>query len=214
MFKNPYSNYGPAWCEAVIDALQGVAFEIGIESDKKQRGSAVNVDVMDYDEPQGLFVLQVRQAIFHPRRYTKVRKDYFLCGKNENGNAFAHPVNVIATNANVTTALCRIWDVTPSVLPKIVRQGDVALIPERSLTYKDVELFALPVFAFESHVFKAQHVYVARDGKQVYVNGAVSIDHEKNQHPSVAIDLPLSKLYRVQVGNRAQTWGFASPTAD
>src|ERR1700722_810594 len=99
MTPNEYSNYGPKWAEKIIDELNGVSFEIGIESDKKQRGSAVNCAVMDYDEAQQLFVLQVRKSDFHPRRYTSVHKDYFLCGRNENGNCFAHPVDVIATNA-------------------------------------------------------------------------------------------------------------------
>ena len=89
---------------------------------------------MDSDRERGLFVLQVRQCRFRPGRFNRVRKDYFLCGENENGNAFAHPVDVIATNARVPVALCRIWNVTPSTIPKIIRQGDVAVIPERSLT--------------------------------------------------------------------------------
>lgn len=216
MTSSRYSNYGPQWCEAILDQLNGIAFEVGIESDRKHRGSAVNVEVMDHDEAQQLFVLQVRQTVFHPRRFNRTRKDYFLCGRNENGNAFAHPIDVIATNANVTTALCRIWDVTPSVLPKIIRQGDVALIPERGITYNDVVPFDVPIFAVESHVIRAAHVYVAKDpaDSRVFVAESVSITHEKEQHPSVACALAKSKLYRVQLGIRARTWGFARPTAD
>lgn len=213
---NSYSNYGPVWCEEIISDLNGTSFEIGIESDKKRRGSAVNVEVMDYDTKHGLFVLCVRKSDFRPGRFTRTRKDYFLCGRNENGNAFAHPVEVIATNANVRTALCRIWQTTPSVLDKIVRHGDVALIPERSVTYSDVEPFDFAgEFAVgDTHIVRAERVYLHKTDATVYVNGAVQMRHEKHQHPDIATTLPLSKLYRVQLGIRAQTWGFARPTAD
>lgn len=216
MPRNPFSNYGPAWCESIIADLDGVAFKVGIESDKKNRGVAVNVDVMDYDAEQSLFVMQVRQSRFRPGRFTKVRKDYFLCGRNENGNAFAHPVDVIATNARVEVALCRIWGTTPIVLPHIVRQGDVAVIPERGLTFRDVEQLPAIPFVIDSetasHIFTPGALYAR--GNQFYLAESVQIRHEKNQHPFVSAKLNPSKLYRVQVGARARTWGFASTTAD
>ena len=213
---SPYSDYGPAWCQTIINELDGVSFEVGIESDKKRRGSAVNVAVMDSDVERGLFVMQVRKCEFHPRKFNRVRKDYFLCGRNENGNAFAHPVEVRSTNANVTTALCRIWDVTPSVLPRIIRHGDVAVIPERGLTFKDLEL--LPAMEFIADSKHSSHIFIpgalyAR-GDQFYVAGSVDIRHAKGQHPPVSVKLAPDTLYRVQVGHRASTWGFARPTAD
>lgn len=215
MTTNPYSNFGPKWCESVIDDLNGTSFEVGIESDSKKRGSAVNVTVMDHDETLGLFVLQVRQSTFHPRRYTEVHKDYFLCGRNENGNAFAHPVSVIATNARVQVALCRIWDCVPSQLPRIVRQGDVALIPERSLTFQEVDASEIREFAVGSHIIRAGAVYTARgDDPRVFVAASITIRHDKSQHPAVETKLAAHKLYRVQLGVRANTWGFAHPTAD
>ena len=214
MTHTPYSHFGSPWCEKVIDELNGTAFEIGIESDKKQRGAAVNVTVCDEDENQALFVAQVRKTEFHPRRFNRTRKDYFLCGRNDNGNAFAHPVELTRTNARVEVALCRIWQCTPSQLAKIIRQGDVALIPERALTFRDVEEFTVPEFAVgDSHIVTAERVYVGRDG--VYVAGSrAQIRHTKQQHPHVAATLSPSKLYRVQLGIRAETWGFARPTFD
>ena len=216
MTASNYSDYGPKWCEQIIDQLQGVSFEVGIQSDKKRRGAAVNVTVMDYDASQQLFVLQVRKCEFHPKRFNSVHKDYFLCGRNENGNAFAHPVAVRSTNANVTTALCRIWDVTSSVIPHIIRQGDVAVIPERGVTFRDVE--QLPAMEFTVDTKHASHVFTPgalyAKGDTFYVGGSIQIRHEKGQHPFVSAKLNPAKLYRVQVGNRARTWGFAQPTAD
>lgn len=35
MTTNRYSYYGPSWCEQIIDQLNGVAFEVGINSDQR-----------------------------------------------------------------------------------------------------------------------------------------------------------------------------------
>jgi hypothetical protein len=216
MTPNAYSDVGPAWCEAIIDQLNGTAFDVGIESDKKRRGESVNVSVMDYDDARHLFVLQVRQCRFRPGRFNRVRKDYFLCGLNENGNAFAHPVEVNAKSARVLVALCRIWNVSPSQLPKIIRQGDVAVIPERGLKFSQVAVLDPQPFTIDtettSHIFTPGALYCR--GNTFYVAGSIEIRHAKGQHPFVAATLDPSKLYRVQVGQRANTWNFASPTAD
>jgi hypothetical protein len=209
MTESSYSDYGTEWTKAIIADLDGEAFEIGIESDRKRRGSAVNVEVMDYDEARNLFVLCVRKSEFHPRRYTRTRKDYFLCGRNENGNAFAHPVQMNAVNARVEVALCRIWRTTPSVLPKIIRHGDVALIPVRGKMALPEEE-AVHTFALNSHIIHAEHLYVV--GCEAYVTGHIELQHEKNQHASV--NVMLACPHRVQLGVRARTWGFARPTSD
>jgi hypothetical protein len=211
-----YSYYGSAWTRDIINDLDGEAFEIGIESDKKNRGSAVNVSVMNEDADRQLFILQVRKTDFHPRKYNRTRKDYFLCGRNENGNAFAHPVQVKSTNARVDVALMRIWDCTRSQLDGIVRQGDVALIPERTINFKTEGLERASVHEFvigETHIVRTTSLYLL--GEQAYVAGTVSIYHTKEQHPSIEeLELNPVKLYRVQLGLRAKTWGFARPTAD
>ena len=211
-----YSKYGPDWCSEMIDELNGTAFRIGIESDRKRRGSAVNVEVFDPREDQHLFVLCVRKSEFRPGRFTRVCKDYFLCGRNENGNVFAHPVRVNSISAKVEVALCRIWSVTPSLLKRIVRQGDCGLVPELKMNFSDVDRFDVREFTTDdgSHLITSDRVYVSRDCKKVYVNGSVSIRHLKSQHPFVAVTLPSSVLYRVQLGLRVVTWGFAAPTAD
>ena len=63
-----------------------------------------------------------------------------------------------------------------------------------------------------SHVFTPGALY--SKGREFYVAESIQIRHEKGQHPYVSEKLDPHKLYRVQVGNRARTWGFASPTVD
>src|SRR5262249_20524609 len=98
-------NRYPVWVSKLLEELDGQAWEAGIASDKKQRGSSVNVGVYSFDERQQLAVVQVRQCVFHPRRWNKVRKDYYLIGRNENGSAFAHPVNSVARSKNALETL-------------------------------------------------------------------------------------------------------------
>jgi ssDNA-binding replication factor A large subunit len=107
---NPYSNYGTAWTRELIAKLEAAgAFRVGIESDKKKRGIAVNVDVMEADETAGLAVIQIREARFRPNRHTRVRKEYLLIGEDADG-VFAWPVNVRATNARIAVAQVRRLD--------------------------------------------------------------------------------------------------------
>lgn len=115
-----YSNYGTTWTKELIAKLQARgAFSIGIESDSKQRGIAVNVDVMESDQSRGMAVIQVRESTFAPRRHTRVRKEYLLVGEDEAG-IFAKPCNVRATNARIAVALDRVipkpcWGFTQAV---------------------------------------------------------------------------------------------------
>jgi hypothetical protein len=135
-------NTVPPWVRQLLTDLDdGIAWTTGIESDRKRRGHAVNTAVYSYDDSRGLAVVQVRQAIFHPRRFTEVRKNYFLVGRNESGRAFAHPIEARASGrltsedvaAGVRLALTRIWDCDEEDLDDIVRNGDVAFVPVRRL---------------------------------------------------------------------------------
>jgi hypothetical protein len=212
-----YSNYGSEFSRSVIEDLErGGAFTVGIVSDRKHRGTAINVDVMDEDEDEHLFVLQVRQCNFHPRRYNQVRKNYFLAGRNENGNAFAHSIAVNSKSARVQTALCRIWNCTPSVLPHVIRQGDVAVIPDGSVNFTDCQRLDPQSFIAtgetSSHVFTPGALYERHD--KFFVAESIQIWHTKQQHPFVSAKLNPAKLYRVQVGVRADIWRFSQDTAD
>jgi hypothetical protein len=153
----------PEFVKKLIEELDGEAYELGIESDRKQRGSAVNVALYAYDELQELAVIQVRQCIFHPRRFNQVKKDYFLIGRVENGEPFAHPCDVRAAGkmtsddptAGIRMALCKIWGVKERELSGIIRNGDVAFIPVKKLPEDAREITENMVTIRETHHVRA-----------------------------------------------------------
>lgn len=206
----------PTWCADLLkEAEQSGAWRTGIESDSKRRGSAINTDLYGYDRAQGLAVVQVRQAVFHPHRYTQVRKDYYLIGHSENGQFFAHPVGtparsklaLVTPEATVAYVLAKIWDCRPQDLPDIERQGDVAFVPIITLPIYAEDVPG-PVTLRDTHVLTGdiwQHdgVYYTRRGAK--------LTHTKGQHAPVRAK---GGYYRVQEGIRAPHWGFTAPHGD
>jgi len=208
----------PAFARTLADEVEKAgAFATGIESDRKQRGQAVNVDLFGYDEEQNLVVVQVRQAIFHPRRYTEVRKNYLLIGRNEDtGAVFAHPVDsparskpaLVTPQATVAWILSRVWDCLIEDLPEIRRQGDVAFVPVRSIPPEAVEVPG-PVVVRGTHKITGDKIYQA--GGTYYVAQRGHATHTKRQHAPVTVR---NGLYRVQTGNRARLWDFSVQRGD
>ncbi len=217
--RNEYNalTHTPDWVRQLLqDAEQAGVFERGIASDKRGRGTAINVAVYGYDAAQHLAVIQVREAQFHPGRHTRVRKDYYLIGHNEQGDVFAHAVDSPARSkraletpeSTVRWVLARIWDCDEDDLNNIVRQGDVALIPTR--LPKNAELLdETEVILRDTHRLRAERLY--RDDDELYAYRRVSIVHLRRQHATVQV---YSGIYRVAEGYRAANWGFTAPTVD
>lgn len=213
------TNYS-AWPKAIADIGRELdnpdehgAWEVGITSDRKRRGVALNVDLEDYDLSSRLAVVQVRQCVFHPRRYNRVHKNYYLIGRNENGRAFAHsvPCGVARRGGEnpVVKAQAWIWDVTPKGLKRIVRQGDVALVPARG-QQQGVHLSAHHTAQFrvhDSHLLSASEVWL--HGRTWYALNP-RLTHAKDQHPTVEA----VGWYEVRIGRRAPQWDFSASTAD
>lgn len=209
----------PDWCRALMtEAEKSGAWRTGIESDRKQRGSAINCDLYGYNEEQGLAVVQVRQAVFHPRRFTQVRKDYYLIGRTETGGFFAHPVESPARSskaleypeATVRYVLAKIWNCREQDLGDIERQGDVAFVPVRSIPKS-----ATPITNGEAVTIRDTHQLTGDlwrdvDGT-VYARRGARLVHTKGQHAPVRAK---AGLYRVQPGIRAENWGFTAPHGD
>lgn len=206
----------PAWASDLITAVEKAgAFTRGIESDKKQRGSAINVDLYGFDAEQGLAVIQVREATFRPGRYTRVRKDYYLIGMTESGATFAHPVETPARSrkalespeATVAYVLAKIWDCRPQDLGDIERQGDVAFVPVTKIPEGAVPV-ATPVTIRDTHILTGD---VWTYGGAFYTRRGARLVHSKRQHAPVKAK---GGVYRVQAGVRAATWGFTAPHGD
>ena len=192
-FFNAYrDSYVPAFVKNLIsEAESASAFEIGIESDKRRRGVAINTDVYGWDHSQGLVVIQVRRCEFHPRRFNHVRKNYLLIGRNERtGLVFTHGVPsplrskyaMQDPESCVKWILSKIWDCKISDLDKILRQGDIAFIPIKKIPNSAQAIEQNEIILRGSHRLKADAIY--KDEQHIYVSKARLI-HAKGQHACV-----------------------------
>jgi hypothetical protein len=209
----------------IIKDLEGRAFTSGIEFNRKQGFEAINYAVYGVARVEGqlLALLQLRRAERQkPGYFTSVRKDYYLIGRNENGNAFAHPIENTAVRGTalstvegpVLKALAGIWGVRVEEVNLIRRNGDVAFVPAtaRSIPKDVVEISGVALTRDFSHLLMP-----GRGGKLFYsssgffVKGAARIAHRKGQHPTAVVT---SGIWRVVEGARATHWGFTHPTTD
>lgn len=211
-------NSSPEFVQTLIrEAEAAGAYTTGIESDKKQRGSSINVDCYGYDAAQGLAVIQVRQCIFRPNRFNKVRKDYYLIGHTEQGNVFAHPVETPARSkramssaeACVRFVLAKIWNCPEEDLSEIVRQGDVAFIPVSRIPEGAELLAETEITIRDTHKIAAKQIY--KLGSSYFVGRDAKAVHTKNQHKPVKVKYG---FFRVQAGVRSTVWGFTRPMGD
>lgn len=219
-------NYGqmieikPAVKRQVINLLKSVAenadehggWEFGAEFDSKGRGSALNWDLYafgrDMHTHKSLAVVQVRQYVKrHKGWYPSVRRNYFLIGRNEDGTAFAHPVQsrvvhtAAATGKNIIRAVQR-W-MFKCGYEDVVRQGDVAFVPMQRI--KGELRIEKEVLLAESHKVVADEI--RENGEAIYVLNPSST-HQT--HDSVK----LQGWWKIVVGRRARYWKFARPSKD
>ncbi len=192
------------------DLEQSGVYTTGIESDRKRRGSSINIRCTASATARGLAILQVREATFCPNRYTRTRKDYYLIGRNEDGSPFAHPLTGIVTaRTSVAAASAKIWDCDPRDLPDIERQGDVAFVPVRRQP-AELERITDDVILRNSHRLRGE-VYRASNGTY-YVRGQAWIVHLRREHATIKTGS--SGWRRVQLAERGSAYSFSAPTAD
>jgi len=189
------------------------SWEFGAEFDRKRRGQALNWDLYAYghDLHSGalLAVIQIRQATVG-KRWTNVRKNYFLCGHNEDGHAFAHSIsaNVVRSAVNRGADVIRVvqeW-IFSCDYSRVIRQGDLALVPVRGLRGAE------PVEQCQITLENTHHVIgqLAFGDGGLYVREA-TILHLNGTHPVVQVN---GQWHKVSVGQRADYWKFARPTKD
>jgi hypothetical protein len=189
----------------------------GIEWDsRKGRGTSLNWDLYgigrDVHTGQLLIAIQIRQ--FHRRKAThfpQVRKNYFLVGKNEDGSAFAHPVSSSVIHAAIRKGNDVITRVQTWVFgfdySKLIRQGDVALIPMSRRP-------AAPKIAKRTATVNGTHALKADlllQNGNLYAKSPQLV-HIPGTHPKVEGEK--GRWYRVATGERADFWKFAAPTID
>ena len=202
--------YGNQIVKFFLPALE----EEYVDFDKRGRGSALNHDLYGYDPKQGVAVIQARQAIGN-KYGIRTRKTYFLVGKNEiTGEFFRHPVSAGAVHGAINKDSDPVyivkkiqlwmWQVTEKQLAASVRQGDILLVPERSIP--KIVTSGTTLTIAESHQIKADEIRV--NGRCFAKNPTVT--HTKGQHASVA----LTGWCSVRVARETYAWDFASRIGD
>lgn len=189
------------------------SWDFGAAFDRKGRGESLNWDIYgvgwDVHDGQLLAVIQVRQ--FRRTKYTQVRKNYFLIGRNEDGRTFAHAVS----HAPIFAAIKGGRDVVAAVqdwifsgdYQRMVRQGDLALIPMKSRPGGTKGQLKRVAVLEGSHALRADQIAVVEG--RVYAKNP-SLTHLPGTHPHVKAD----GWVRIVVGKRAEFWKFAAPTVD
>jgi len=215
--RDSYSNLisYPDCIREILSGLDNQAWSTGIDR-KHSQSMAINTEVISYDETKILAVVQVRQCIFK-KRYNVLHKNYYLIGRNENGNFFAHPIKTIMRNktalktieGGVALALSRIWNCSIDELSDIVRNGDVAFIPIGKIPAEAKKVSSNAVIMGKSHKITGD---LWHKGTTVYIKGRGKITHTKGQHPT-AVALKGCN-YRVQMGVRFEEWNFSQATSD
>lgn len=219
--------YGEYWGvpEAIKELISLVeknnVCKTGIVNHSRNRGASLNIDVYGFDQHQNLAVIQVRLCEFRKRGFNSVRKDYYLIGldstvKKGINPFFAHPIPSCAKAAKkagledpkmpVNWALSKIWNCKISDLAKIKRQGDIALLPVKTVPKSAIQCDQSLVLR-SSHLLIADEIYKSGD-KFYAVNPR--LEHKPNEHKIVKA----KGVFRVLQGLRSEVWGFSKPTVD
>lgn len=188
------------------------SWEFGAEFDSKGRGEALNWDAYaigkDLHTKRTLVVIQVRQWRKSTRRgFPRVRKNYFLLGRNEDGSTFAHPVaskvihSAISKERNLIRSIQR-W-MFGCDYADVIRQGDIAFVPLKRTGGEATGETSVTVE--ESHQISADEIR-----KNETVLYALNPTSFHPTHPKVELE----GWYKVMVGKRATYWKFARPTKD
>lgn len=199
----------------LVEKVKKVAdWQLGASFDRKGRGSAVNLDLygigFDHHSKKMLAIVQLREWRKATKNgFARVRKNYFLIGKNEDKTVFAHciesrTIHAAIKKGNCPILACQDW-IFGSDYRKVLRQGDIALVPTKRLP-NGQEIVGKIIFR-ESHEIVAEKIM--KIGDSYYAENPV-LTHLKSQHP---IQVGLG-CFRITGGLSKSAWRFANPTLD
>jgi len=207
---------------ALVEAAAGAtkvdehgSWEFGITRLNRRgtRWQALNWDLYahgrDVHTGELLAVVQIRQSV-SGRRWNRVRKNYFLLGRNEDGSTFAHPVSAMCVHSAIRAGqdvVRRVQDwIFGGDYGQVRRQGDIALIPLRRAAGERTPLQMM--LLEDSHELHASEVRLGAGGV-VYAKDPTLI-HLPGTHPTVGA----AGWHKIVSGRRAAFWRFAAPTVD
>ena len=192
--------------------------EIGASGRRGQFWSALNVDLYAYDPTQGVAVYQVRQSRSH-KYGIEVRKDYFLCGRNEiTGQYFRHAVSSASVRsairkdpidpaAGVFAAQRFIFGCTDKQLRASLaagmRQGDILVIRIPGSPPANAQVVDQATLG-GTHVILASEIRTDPDHDDRYFALNPKLIHTKDQHAPVFCDM--EGWHSVRLGRSAPAW--------
>ena len=190
-------------------------WEFGAEFDRKGRGYAINYDYYaigrDFFTKRLLMIVQVRK---YEKRYKNgfgnIQKSYFLCGRNEDDTAFAHPVEsrVIHHAISKGTDIIRVvqnW-IFGGEYTSVIRQGDMCFLPMKKKPVSDT-ILGNKVILQGSHELLA--VEIVTNGNNMYAKNP-ELWHLGGVHPVLFEE----GWFKIVVGRRGNYHDFATPTID
>lgn len=194
------------------NVLKEINFSTGIVSRNKRGGfDAFNCDVYGYDVERNLIAIQLRHS--WKRRdtdYLSAKKWYALAGLDEE-QIFSHIIDTSfrrnpgvyeATPEDVVRwAESKIFRVPMSRLGTIIRQGDIALVPVRSIprSAKKIDGKAYHQIFRESHSARVDgYAYVDEYAGRHWLDGIVEIEHKPGEHKPIGAE----GRFEVVVGKR------------
>ncbi len=206
--RNSFGAIKSGYPTAIDGLLKAVCNATGIETgiierNKKGGYNAINIDIYGYDIDRNLIAIQIRQTWKIKETYfTNQRKYYALAGVDD-GQIFCHAIptsfrsipdlDAKSPEEVVRWAEGKIFRVPPARVATIIRQGDVALIPVRSIprvaTVVQPDADGLSrLIVRESHNVRVDGILYSDQAGRRWADGLVQIDHEPGQHRSIDAD--------------------------
>ncbi|MBS1054747.1 hypothetical protein [Gluconobacter kondonii] len=188
--------------------------------DYKGRGNAVNIALYAWDADQSVGVVQVRHTFkdYENSEFMTVHKTYVLCGFNENGEPFRHPVSPHtvraairksdALEAGVIAAQKWMWGVTDKQLEASRRQGDVLIVPHRGNPKKgDFQSMGTTLILAKTHIIEAEEIIKIPGKPWVFAKKPV-LRHTKREHRNTTAPMSDGQWFTVRAADVASNWDF------
>lgn len=206
-------------CSSLLDQFKECLPESGVLYKSRRWFETRNFDFYGFDPGQGdngVALIQIRQSL-HDRdqkRWTKTRKNYVICGRDE-GQTFAHEVGYHAARSRkamtndprdaVHAAQRWVFDVKQkqlmNSLNKRMRQGDVLLVEQKRGPSVIVEELGREFTAMR-HSIRASRIVRDDDGQLWAIDPALR--HLGHEHDPVYADVP-DIWHSVRIGQRLES---------
>lgn len=198
-----HSDSVPASMHALLKAVIAAAgIRVGITRTNKRGGyDAQRVDIYGYDVERNLIAIQIRHTWLRKEGYWIQQKKYYALAGVDEGQIFCHVIPSsfrqmkdlaeATPGAVVKWAESKIFRVPLARLNTIIRQGDIALVPVRSIP-RSASLVQSGTGRLSEVTLRSSHavkvdgqLYKDAESGRIWTEGLVQIDHEPGQHRSI-----------------------------